>query len=301
MMIKIRRRIPFLLMTSLLFLPAFARAQSQGEVMDGRAEKRIIDVFRPIYFTSGAQLGTPLSGATSDVKFQVSFRSDLARNIGGSGIQLAVGYTQISLWSVYVHSLPFYDHTFIPGLYAWKQFDVKGGAHTLLWGYEHRSNGRDDAFSRSINYLFCTYARRWDWADDESLTLSAALRLGTGYYGDQRTFDIMTRYMGLARLRALWMPKGGRWELSCEALPLLNRSLANVTAEVAWTPFGKRGNPHLFVQYHYGYDEAFRECVTVTGPVIEEDGNVPYDGAAPAAPRQMLRFGLLFSPGSLMR
>ena len=265
------------------------------------ARDRIIDVLRPIYYTTGAQLGAPLSGSTADMKFQISFRTDLAQNIGGSGISLALGYTQISLWNFYVYSYPFYDHTFIPGLYAWKQFDTAGGYHSLLWGFEHRSNGRDDVYSRSVNYLFCTYSRHWDWAENESLTLSAALRLGSGYYGDVPTFDILSKYLGLARFKAVWVPRGGRWELSGEVLPLLNRSIANATAEVSWALSGKHGNPCLFVQYHYGYDEAFRDCVTVTGPATNPDGTVPYDGAAPAAPRQMLRFGILFHPGNLMR
>ena len=266
-----------------------------------QARGRIIDELRPNYYTTGAQLGAPLSGSTADMKFQFSFRTDLAQNIGGSGINLALGYTQISLWSFYVRSYPFYDHTFIPGLYAWKQFDLQNGYQSLLWGYEHRSNGRDDAYSRSVNYLFCTWFRHWDWAENESLTLSAAVRLGTGYYGDVSTFDIMSKYLGLVRFRAVWAPRGGRWEFACEVLPLLNKSIANVTADASWCINPKWGYPSLFVQYHYGYDEAFRDCVTVTGAAINPDGYVPYDRTDPAAPRHMLRFGLLFSPGNMLR
>ncbi len=282
----------------LLAAPYGLRAQ---EATDGRGPAPVIRSLRPIYYTTGAQLGAPLSGNTADMKFQISFRTDLAQNIGGSGISLAIGYTQVSLWSFYIRSYPFYDHTFIPGLYAWKQFDRTDGYHSLLWGFEHRSNGRDDAYSRSVNYLFCTYARHWDWAENESLTLSAALRLGTGYYGDDATFDILSKYLGLARFRVLWTPRGGRWELAGEVLPLLNKSLANVTAEVAWCIAPKLGYPSLFVQYHYGYDEAFRDCVTVTGAAINPDGYVPYDRTAPAPARHMLRFGLLFSPGNILR
>ena len=266
-----------------------------------QARDRIIDELRPIYYTTGAQLDAPLSGATADMKFQISFRTDLAQSIGGSGIHLALGYTQISLWSFYTYSYPFYDHTFIPGLYAWKQFEADDGFHSLLWGLEHRSNGRDDAYSRSVNYLFCTYARHWEWAEHEALTLSAAIRLGSGYYGDVPTFDILSKYLGLARFKAVWVPRGGRLEFVGEVLPLLNKSIANVTAEASWAISKGKGNPCLFLQYHYGYDEAFRDCVTVTGPTANPDGTVPYDRTAPAAPRHMLRFGILFHPGHLLR
>jgi phospholipase A1 len=282
----------------LLAAPYGLRAQ---EATDGRGPAPVIRSLRPVYYTTGAQLGAPLSGNTADMKFQISFRTDLAQNIGGSGISLAIGYTQVSLWSFYIRSYPFYDHTFIPGLYAWKEFDAKDGKHSLLWGYEHRSNGRDDAYSRSVNYLFCSWFRQWNLRDEESLTLSAAARFGVGCYGDVYTFDILTKYLGIARLRAAYRTCDGRWELAGEVLPLLNKSLANVTADASWCIAPKLGYPSLFVQYHYGYDEAFRDCVTVTGATINPDGYVPYDRTAPAPPRHMLRFGLLFSPGNVLR
>ena len=125
-----------------------------------------------------------------------------------------------------------------------------------------------------------------------SLYLSAGIRPGIGYYGDKVTVDIMTKYLGIVKLKGVLSLDNGNWELMGEALPVFSKVVSNVTAQVAWKlPVG-RISPYLFLQYHYGYDEALRDCITVTGPSIGEDGIVPYDGADPAMPRHMLRFGI---------
>jgi hypothetical protein len=183
----------------------------------------------------------------------------------------------------------------VPGLYLFKTYGLRSGSGKLTVGIEHRSNGRDDAYSRSINYAFCTFDRKISFRDASSLTLTAGLRLGAGWYGDAPTCAIMYRDMGLARMKALYSTPGRRFEISGEALPLFgSRVPANVMLECAWCPFRKADNPCIFMQYHYVYDEAFRDCVTVGGPAIDADGNVPYDGLSPVAPRGMLRFGLVF-------
>ena len=103
----------------------------------------------------------------------------------------------------------------------------------------------------------------------------------------------MTRYLGLAKFSSDLSLSDGRWGFSVEAIPLLSPSVANVTAQLSWRlPFG-RISPYLLLQYHYGYDESLRDCMTVGGPSIRDDGTVPYDRADPAMPRSMLRFGIM--------
>lgn len=273
---------------TLLFFPLLLGAQ----------EKQFLRELRPCYFVSGVPVGSAPDKETADVKFQLSLGFNIASDIAGKGLDLAFGYTQISLWNLFAHSSPFYDNTYVPGLYMFKAYELRSGSGRLTAGIEHRSNGRDDAYSRSINYAFCSFDRKIVLRSAASLTLTAGVRLGTGWYGDDPTFDIMYRYMGLARFKALYSPAGRRWEFSGEVLPLFNSAApANVMLEGAWCPFRKAGNPYLFIQYHYGYDEAFRDCITAGGPRIDADGNVPYDGLSPARPRGMLRFGLSFTPG----
>ena len=61
----------------------------------------------------------------------------------------------------------------------------------------------------------------------------------------------------------------------------------NVNVEAARRIGRRNNNPYLFVQFHYGYDEALRDWLK--------------DSNGPLAPRAMLRFGLLLTPHNFMR
>ncbi len=66
-----------------------------------------IEMFRPLYLTTGVPLTEKPTKDNADVKFQLSLEIPIWRNIGGSGIDLLAAYTQISLWNFYAHSSPF--------------------------------------------------------------------------------------------------------------------------------------------------------------------------------------------------
>lgn len=273
------------------------RAQERDYAFGPGERHTILEMFRPMYFISGIPVNGPVSKESADVKFQYSIKLNLFRNIAASGVDLFFGYTQTSVWNFYAHSSPFYDSTYNPGFYAQKTWYRDGNpVHTLLGGLEHRSNGRSDAYSRSTNYGFATYARHFP-----DLVLAATLRIGSGWYGDQRTWDLPLRYIGLLRLSAAYQTPDRSWEFQAGVTPLLNRSIANVTLEAGWRLARRKDNPFLFVQFHYGY-EVFRDCVDEYGDsVLWPDGIVSYDHGVPTPPRAMIRFGILVSPHSFLR
>lgn len=269
---------------------AAAPAAVDSEVQsDSAVEKRvqpIIEMFRPLYFIGGFPVSEKPDKNNADLKFQLSLAIPIWRNIGGSGIDLLAAYTQISLWNFFARSSPFYENTYIPGFYARKAWlsDQGKPVRTLLWGYEHRSNGRDDTYSRSINYLLVCYTRSFD----VGLHLQATARLGQGFYGDVATWDIYSRYFGPLQLSVTYTPPDEGWELMFSATPIWNRSIANVNVEVGRRIASRKArNPYFFVQFHYGYDEAFRDCIDVDG--------------IPVPPRAFVRFGILVTPHSVLR
>ena len=264
------------------------------------ARPSFIEMFRPLYFTGGFPVSERPDKNNADLKFQLSLAIPIWRNIGGSGIDLLAAYTQISLWNFFARSSPFYENTYIPGFYARKAWLSEEGkpVRTLLWGYEHRSNGRDDAYSRSINYLLVSYTRSFYFG----LHLQAAARLGQGFYGDVATWDIYSKYFGPLQLSATYTTPDEGWEFMLSATPIWNKSIANVNVEVGRRIASRKaGNPYFFVQFHYGYDEAFRDCIDVNGPVVEAENKVPYLNGEPAPPRAFVRFGILVTPKSVMR
>lgn len=284
----------FLTMATLLAVMVTGMAQETDSV-----KVSFIELFRPIYLTTGIPVTEKPTAENADVKFQVSFALPLWRNMRGSGIDLLVAYTQLSVWNLYGHSSPFYDNTYIPGIYARKTWKDPEGQpkRMLLWGIEHRSNGRDDAYSRSVNYVILSYARQYPFG----LSLQATARPGYGWYGDKMTFDIPLKYFGLLQLSATYTTPGAGWEFMASATPVWNRSIANVNVELARRLGKKHNNPYFFLQFHYGYDEAFRDCMDSNGPVMDEDGNVPYNRATPLPPRAMIRAGILLTPHTMMR
>ena len=275
-------------------------ASAAAEPQASTARPSFIEMFRPLYFTGGFPVSERPDKNNADLKFQLSLAIPIWRNIGGSGIDLLAAYTQISLWNFFARSSPFYENTYIPGFYARKAWLSEEGKpmRTLLWGYEHRSNGRDDAYSRSINYLLVSYTRSFDFG----LHLQAAARLGQGFYGDVATWDIYAKYFGPLQLSATYATPDEGWEFMLSATPIWNKSIANVNVEVGRRIASRKaGNPYFFVQFHYGYDEAFRDCIDVNGPVVEAENKVPYLNGEPASPRAFVRFGILVTPKSVMR
>lgn len=268
------------------------------------AQQHVFETFKPLYFTGGIPLSEKPTAQNADLKFQLSFRLNMAKNIKDKGIDVFLGYTQLSEWNIFGVSSPFYDHMFIPGVYCSWDLRNKAGEDfgNLLFGAEHRSNGREDDYSRSLNHLLVTYSHYLP----HNFTLQATLRGGFSYYGEGLTMALYNYYCGYLNLAANWTSTNRNWDIMLSVSPIWNKSIANVTAEVGWK-IGRKGsgNPYLFVQYHYGYDEALRDCV-YEGPqkYIEKKGAnyVVYDNtASPINPRHMLRFGILFHPGNCWR
>ena len=263
------------------------------------SRKPFIELFRPIYLNAGIPVTEKPTSANADVKFQISFALPLWRNMRGSGIDLLIAYSQISVWNLFGHSSPFYDNMYIPGIYARKTWNDPAGMpkRSLLWGIEHRSNGRDDAYSRSVNYILLAYARNYPFG----LSLQAVARPGYGWYGDTVTMDVPLKYYGFLQMSATYTTPGAGWEFMASVSPIWNRSIANVNVEIGRRLGKKNNNPYFFIQFHYGYDEAFRDCMDENGPLLDENGNAVYYYAPPIPPKAMIRAGIILSPHNMMR
>ncbi len=259
-------------------LSAQSPAEPRLHAFAVRDEHHFLEIFRPNYFTTGIPIDRTVNASTSDVKFQVSVRSNVWRDMGGSGINCFVGYTQTSLWNIYEHSSPFYDNTYNPGLYFERNF-VRNGLQTgaLLFGYEHKSNGRADAMSRSVNYLFASYTHLLP----HNFALQGKVWMGQSYIEETNCLTLYNRYWGYFNLTAMWASTDRRMEASVMVEPTGRFDDVNFTAEFGYRIGAKLNNPYLYIQLHRGYDEALRDCT----PGL--------------TPRTMLRFGLCIRPHTI--
>ena len=222
---------------------------------------------KPVYFNS----------SLDDVKFQVSFSCKVFGNMfGHEGLDLSIGYSQRSVWEIYDHSSPFKDNMYNPGLYL--NIPTKGEGGSLTVGAEHRSNGRDDPWSRSINYLFAEYVK----ALPCGVSLLGNVRAGYGWIEDDPTLDVFTCFYGYCSVGAMY--ELGRLSALVRLSPVFDGFNVNANAELAWRLGKDIASPfHVFLQYNHGYDEAM--CDWVRG----------FDTG------HTLRFGFMISPSGAVR
>ena len=217
---------------------------------------QLFQQFRPMYFVGGIPVDGPVNKSTANLKFQFSMAIPIWQGKGkAEGMALRFGYTQISIWDFFDTSSPFRDNSYIPGLYF--QFPLQ--RDHLIVGVEHRSNGRpvrgtqDDTHSRSTNYLLAEYRAYLP----SGLVLKATGRAGIGWYDDEYTQDVFSRFLGYADLGVGYRSKDGKWELSVDATPVFAPFNVNVNAAAAF----HLGAISLFAQFNYGYGEALYDWV----------------------------------------
>jgi phospholipase A1 len=205
----------------------------------------------PVYFVVGTRGGT-------NARFQLSFKYRLFdRQLGWGRDQpwlagFYLGYTQTSFWNLEDESKPFRDTSYRPSLFwAWQRTDAKTWIDALRTGYEHESNGKEGAQSRSIDILFVQPQWRWDLADGKRLEFTPKLY---GYLDKEENPDIQ-RYRGYAD----WQLRYGDETRSWRAMARLGTaSKGSLTLD--WFErtrvlgFGSISS-YLHVQFFAGYGE----------------------------------------------
>lgn len=105
----------------------------------------------------------PLDLHSTEVKFQISFKTKVLQSfLFGKG-DLWVGYTQVAHWQVYNQKLsrPFRELNYEPELIAMFPLDFNFfglRAKMAGLGFNHQSNGRPDPISRSWNRVIFHFA-----------------------------------------------------------------------------------------------------------------------------------------------
>ncbi len=176
---------------------------AQGDLVPGSSaidpvEPSALGFHEPMYFLVGGN--DPVSA-----RFQFSFRYRLFDDHGVMGESFPVvrglyfGFTQTSVWDLQSHSKPFRDSSFRPTLfYRWRLNNPDGGSSVALsGGYEHESNGKDDASSRSIDTLFLKIDGR-HYFDDGRTYFGIEPKLWT--YLDRSDNPDIARYRGYGEL-----------------------------------------------------------------------------------------------------
>ncbi|RXJ52393.1 phospholipase A [Gelidibacter gilvus] len=155
----------------------------------------------------------PLELHSTEVKFQISFKTKVLQSfLFGKG-DIWVGYTQVAHWQVYNQKLsrPFRELNYEPELIAvyplnFSFFGVK--AKMIGLGFNHQSNGRPDPISRSWNRLMAHFAIE---RNDFQLYLKPWIRLDGGTADDDN--PEIEDYLGRAEANVIYRKNGHSLDL----------------------------------------------------------------------------------------
>jgi phospholipase A1/A2 len=204
-----------------------------------------------VYFVVGTR-----SGTTS--RLQLSFKYRLFdRDLGwGSGqpwlADFYLGYTQNSIWDLSAQSRPFRDTSFRPSLFwLWQRTDRKTWIDGLRTGYEHESNGKDGAASRSIDVVFVRPEWRWDFDGGKQLEFAPK---AYGYIDKTDNPDIQ-RYRGYVDWRMRYGDRERVWSALARAGTASKGSLeVDFSQRTRVLSFGQLSG-YFQVQFFTGYGE----------------------------------------------
>ena len=174
--------------------PAEVFPETVGRIDPIPEEEPAVSAHEPVYFLVGTRNGL-------NARYQLSFKyrifdkeSTPAQWWPALG-QLHFGYTQTATWDLDVNSKPFHDTSYRPTLFWQKRLDnSENMPRYLRAGFEHESNGREGANSRSVNLAYVQPAWRADFDDGNSLIFAPRFY---GYLDKVENADI-ARYRGYA-------------------------------------------------------------------------------------------------------
>ena len=224
----------------------------------GRFFKEHISGYQPFYFIAGTE--------SPNAKFQFSFKYQLLNQNGALAEAAPVlrgahfGYTQTSLWDWNQASAPFLDSSYKPELlYTWEK--VVGGQPTnwfrldLQPGFQHESNGKADADSRSLNTAYLQPTLTLGRPDRFQLVLQPRV---WAYLGDLSDNPDLAHYRGNAELRAI---VGWQRGLQLSSLGRLGNSgnRGSVQLDLTYPMMSLLSGSfsvYLHAQYFIGYGES---------------------------------------------
>jgi phospholipase A1 len=188
----------------------------------------------------------------AEIKFQISFKADVADNLFGDNGTLYFAYTQISQWQAYNsdNSSPFRETNYEPEAFLAFKTDVRVSGlrnRILSFGIAHQSNGRSDPLSRSWNRIYAEFILdRGRFA----MSLKPWFRFPEPAETDDNP-DI-GRFMGPGELRMFY-----EWKKYVMALMVRNnfRLHDQKGAEQLEFSFPLVGRVKGYVQYFYGYGD----------------------------------------------
>ena len=185
---------------------------------------------------------------STEVRFQLSFKTKLWQDAFGSPVDLWFAYTQQSNWQLYnsTRSSPIRETDYAPELILNTPMDIQLlGMHwkMLNAGFVHQSNGRSGVYSRSWNRV---YLRAGLERGNFLLTLRPWYRLPEA--ASKNDNPDIRQFMGSGDIQASWIGK----EYALSALARYSFQGRKGAFKLNWV-FPIKGHLKGYAEYFNGY------------------------------------------------
>lgn len=211
----------------------------------------------PMYFLFGDEAPA--------AKFQISLKYRLLNDRGPLATWLPalrglhVAYLQRSLWDITSVSSPFFDSSYMPELLFQSLADEVRTRNGFTWvgwqaAFQHESNGRDGAQSRSLNSIYFRPMMAFGDLDGWRLVLRPKV---FAYVGDLGDNPEIKRYRGYSELRAI-LAFQNRFALSATGRLGSDGEKGALQLDASYPTEFLSGNFAMFLhlQYWIGYGES---------------------------------------------
>ena len=225
---------------------------NQREMLENFRKQPSFGIFRDNYFTTGVPINKEVNRSTADVKFQISIRQLLFKNLLPQNHILALTYTQKSFWNIYEQSSPFADNNYNPGLSLSRPITHNGaliGFSSIA--FEHESNGKDSLDNRSCNYFVLSGLYLFNDL------LSAQVKVWGGWLADENK-DLYSKYRGYGLMAINYKSQKDKIWCSVVINPRDRFKSFNTQIEINYKP-NNNSNQYLFMQWYNGYGENLLE------------------------------------------
>lgn len=207
-------------------------------------------IYKDNYFVVGTDLFRKPTKHNSDAKFQISVRQRLTNSTLPFKTYFYLTYTQKAFWDVFQDSFPFRDLNFNPTLGLGRAL-VRDNRllGTIMLQFEHESNGKDGADSRSWNKV--SFGTNLMFNDHWTLHAKAWIPIVDG----ENNKDIV-HYSGWGSFGMEYSSPRKKYNAT---LFINKRGGVNLNANIIGT-FSVRlfsdDSQYLFLEYYNGYGES---------------------------------------------
>ena len=222
---------------------------NQNEILEIFRKQPSFGIFRDNYFITGVPIDKEVNKSTADVKFQISIRQLLLKNLLPRNTVLALTYTQKSFWNIYEQSSPFADNNYNPGLSLAKPVTHNGaliGFSSIA--FEHESNGKDSLDNRSCNFFVLTGVYFFNDL------FSTQVKIWGGLLADENK-DLYSKYRGYGLMAMNYRSRNDKIWCSAVINPRDRFKSFNTQMEINYKPNNK-SNQYIFLQWYNGYGES---------------------------------------------